>query len=132
MMMYNAAIIKIKINIMLTIRLQRLGKIKQATYRVIISEKSKDPQADSLEILGNYSPKDKKLNVKEDRVKYWLSKGVQTSNTVFNMLLKQGLVTGKKRKSVFLSKSRKEKIAAASAGPRPMAVAKKNGATASA
>ncbi len=96
---------------MLTLRLQRLGKIKQATYRLIVSEKNKDPQAGSLEILGNYNPKDKKFNVKADRVTYWLGKGAQTSPTVFNLLLKTGLVSGAKKRSVFLSKRRKEKIA---------------------
>lgn len=96
---------------MLIIRLQRLGKIKQATYRLIVSEKNKNPQSGSLEILGNYNPRDKKFEVKTERVKYWLSKGAQASNTVFNMLLKNGITSGKKRKSVFLSKSRKEKIA---------------------
>lgn len=96
---------------MLAIRLQRLGKIKQATYRVIVSEKNKDPQAGSLEILGNYNPKDKKLDIKADRVKHWLEKGAQASATVFNLLLKAGLVSGAKKRSVFLSKKRKEKIA---------------------
>lgn len=97
--------------IMLTIRLQRLGKIKQATYRLIVSEKNKDPQSGALEILGNYNPRDKKFEVKTERVEHWFSKGAQASNTVFNMLLKRGITTGQKRKSVFLSKRRKEKIA---------------------
>jgi small subunit ribosomal protein S16 len=40
---------------MLTIRLQRLGKKKQPTYRLIVSEKPRS-QAGSLEILGHYNP----------------------------------------------------------------------------
>ena len=41
---------------MLTIRLQRIGKRKNPTYRLIVSEKARDTQYNSLEILGNYNP----------------------------------------------------------------------------
>jgi len=98
---------------MLAIRLQRLGKAKQPTYRLIINEKTRDTQGRSLEILGNYQPlsKDKKIVLDTERIKYWLSKGAQCSNTVHNLLLKQGITDGKKRKSVSISKKRAEKIA---------------------
>ena len=57
---------------MLTIRLQRVGKKKFPTYRVIVSEKTRDPQARHVEILGSYNPHDKEkgLVLKEDRIKY--------------------------------------------------------------
>ena len=106
---------------MLTLRLQRLGKAKQPTYRLIISEKKHDTQYGALEILGNFNPRDKKFILKADRVKYWLEKGAQASNTVYNLLLKEGVVTGKKRKSVALSKSRKEKMAKKKAASTPQA-----------
>lgn len=96
---------------MLTLRLQRLGKSKQPSYRLIVSEKNRDTQYGALEILGNFNPRDKKFEVKAERVKHWIGKGAQASGTVFNLLLKQGIIEGKKRKSVFLSKKRKEKIA---------------------
>ena len=97
---------------MLTIRLQRVGKKKFPTYRVIISENARDTQAKHVEILGSYNPHDKEkgLVLKEDRIKYWLEKGAQSSNTVFNILVKAGLVTGKKKKSVTVSKKRTEKL----------------------
>ncbi len=99
---------------MLTIRLQRIGKNKRPTYRVIVSEKGRDPHARSLEILGSYNPLDptKKLNVDTARITHWLSLGAQTSDTVFNLFLKNGIVTGKKKMSVSLTKKRREKIAA--------------------
>ncbi|MBI5222287.1 MAG: 30S ribosomal protein S16 [Candidatus Magasanikbacteria bacterium] len=98
---------------MLMIRLQRVGKAKQPTYRFVVSEKARDTQAGSLENLGYYNPvdKDKKLELKVERVKYWLSVGAQASATVYNLLLKNGIVPdGKKRRSVFLSQKRKAKI----------------------
>lgn len=94
------------------IRLQRVGKKKFPTYRLVISEKARDPQARSLEILGSYNPHDKEagLILKEDRIKHWLDNGAQASNTVFNLLLKAGVVDGKKKKAVAISKKRNEKI----------------------
>ena len=97
---------------MLTIRLQRVGKKKFPTYRLVVSEKSRDPQARHLEIVGSYNPHDKEkgLVVKEDRVKHWLDNGAQTSNTVNNLLLKLGLIKGNKKKSVTVSKKRSDKL----------------------
>lgn len=97
---------------MLTIRLQRLGKKKQPTYRLIVSEKTKDPQAGSLEILGHYNPtvEPKVKEFKADRIQYWISKGAQFSETAFNLLLEAGIVEGKKKKSVAISKKRQGKI----------------------
>ena len=97
---------------MLTIRLQRVGKKKYPTYRFIISEKTRDSQAPYLELLGTYNPHDKEngLIIKEDRIKHWLTMGAQTSNTVYIILLKLGLVSGKKKKSITISNTRKKKL----------------------
>ncbi len=97
---------------MLVIRLQRIGKKKQPTYRFVINEKSRDTQAKSLEILGEYNPvaKEKVINLKEDRIKYWLSQGAQTSATVHNLLLKAGLVEGKTRDAITISNKRQGKL----------------------
>jgi len=96
---------------MLTIRFSRTGKKKQPQYRVIISEKHKDPWGKYLELLGQYNPHTKEVNLKADRIKHWLSVGAQTSNSVYNLLLKQGIVEGTKKKSVSLSKKRTAKKA---------------------
>ncbi len=99
--------------IMLTIRLQRIGKNKRPSYRVIVSEKGRDPHARSLEILGSYNPLDptKKLTVDASRVQYWISKGAQTSDTIFNLFLKNEIVKGTKKMSVSITKKRQTKIA---------------------
>jgi|SRR3989344_6339421 len=107
---------------MLTIRLQRVGKKKSATYRLVISEKARDTHDIYLENLGTFNPhaKENAFLPKADRIKYWLGKGAQSSNTVHNLLLRAGLVEGAKKKSVFLSQKRKKKIAdkKASAAPK--------------
>lgn len=99
---------------MLCIRLQRLGKKKQPIYRLIVSDKHKDTQAKSIEIVGSYNPitQPKQIELKKDRIEYWLSVGAQPSPTVHNLFLKEGLVKGKKEKSVFISKKRATKLSA--------------------
>lgn len=99
---------------MLTIRLQRIGKKKKPSYRLVVNEKARDPQAKSLEILGYYSPtQDPKLfEVKADRIKYYIGNGAELSNTVHNLLVKEGVIEGGKKKAVSISNKRKEKIAA--------------------
>ncbi len=99
---------------MLTIRLQRIGKKNSPTYRLVIAEKARDTQGRNLEILGSFNPHAKEggLIPNADRIKYWLSKGAQTSNTVHNLFLKAGIITdAKKKKSVYISKERAVKIA---------------------
>lgn len=98
---------------MLIIRLQRVGKTKKPVYRLIISEKARDTKGTYLELLGTYNPHDKVngLLPKIERIQYWISKGAQMSETVNNLLVKSGVVTGEKQRSVHLSKKRQAKIA---------------------
>jgi len=97
---------------MLTIRLSRVGKKKQPIYRLIVSEKTKDPWGTYLENLGNYNPLTNPATdtFKVDRVKYWISKGAQTSDTVWNLFVDRKIVEGAKRLKVKISKRRKAKL----------------------
>ncbi|MBU1255678.1 30S ribosomal protein S16 [Patescibacteria group bacterium] len=89
---------------MLTIRLIRTGKKNISTFRIVLVEKKAAPKSGKfLEILGNYNPRlstkqGKEINIKEDRIKYWLSQGVQTSETVHNILIEKGIIKGDKIK----------------------------------
>lgn len=98
---------------MLAIRLQRIGKNKFATYRLIVSEKSKDTWGTYLEQVGTFNPhlKENQLLANAERIQFWLSKGAQPSPTLHNLFLKAGLVKGKTKKSVFISKARAAKLA---------------------
>jgi small subunit ribosomal protein S16 len=97
---------------MLVIRLQRMGKKKSPSYRLVLSEKTKDTQGRSLEILGRYNPvmTPKVLDLKEERIKHWISKGAQTSETVHNLLVESGIISADKRTSVSISKKRQGNI----------------------
>lgn len=98
---------------MLTIRLTRIGKTKQPIYRFIVSEKARDPWGKALEILGQYNPRmnPAMINLNKERIEYWISKGAQCSDTVWNLLVDQKIVTGAKRKVIKLSTKRKAKLA---------------------
>lgn len=86
---------------MLVLRLSRVGKKKQPSYRLVVQEKGRDPWGKSFEILGQYNPrtKPKTVNFKEDRIKFWLSKGAQPSATVNNLLLDAKIITGEKERA---------------------------------
>lgn len=98
---------------MLAIRLQRIGKKKIASYRLIVSEKARDTHDKYLELLGTFDPhaKANQFLPKKDRIEYWIGKGAVASPTVHNLLLTAGIVKGKKEKSVFLTKKRQTKLA---------------------
>ena len=99
---------------MLMLRLQRLGKSKHPSYRLVVSEKAKDTQSGTLENLGIYNPAatPKVVDFKKDRILYWISVGAQLSASVNNLFIKENIIKGDKKKSVFLSKKRKAKLAA--------------------
>jgi len=107
---------------MLMIRLQRIGKTKRPVYRIIVSPKHKDTQSGQLEILGTYDSvsKEKKLVIKADRVKYWMSVGAQLSPTLHNLFIKEKIIEGRKRKSVYISKDRRAKMEKAKPAPAPV------------
>jgi small subunit ribosomal protein S16 len=77
---------------MLAIRLSRVGKKGQPFFRIIVQEKTLSPKKKATDIVGHYAPsKDPaEIVIKEDRVKEWISKGAQPSDTVAMLLKKKG------------------------------------------
>ena len=71
---------------MLTIRLTRVGKKKDSSFRVIVVESKRKVQPGNyLEMVGSY-----------DRIKHWMSMGATVSDTVHNLLVSQKIIEGKK------------------------------------
>lgn len=83
---------------MLAIKLQRIGKKHQPSYRVVVAEKRSKLGAPPVEDLGAYSVSTKIANLKKDRLAYWLKIGAQPTTTMWNLLVREGVVTGAKRK----------------------------------
>ncbi len=93
---------------MLTIRLIKIGKRNNSSFRVVLIEKATAPKSGKfLEILGNYNPHNKEINLEEERIKYWLSKGVKTSETVHNLLIRKKVIKGSKIKKNIKEKKKK-------------------------
>jgi|GEM_PF-43990 small subunit ribosomal protein S16 len=97
---------------MLSIRLQRVGQKNAPSYRIVVMPKHRDPQARNTEILGHYNPrlKPRELTIKADRVKHWISKGAQVTDTVWNLLVEEKIVEGKKRSVTHITKKRAGKM----------------------
>lgn len=92
------------------IRLQRVGRKNDASFRVVLTEKQRGPKAgDALEVLGFHNPKQSVSEFKKDRIAYWISVGAQPSDTVHNLLVSQKIVEGKKR-NVLSKKSPIKKV----------------------
>ncbi len=83
---------------MLVIRLQRVGKKHQASFRIVLQESQWKPQGKTLELLGFYNPHSKEKKIQTERVKYWIEKGAQPSGTLHNMFVDLGVVAGEKTK----------------------------------
>jgi small subunit ribosomal protein S16 len=68
----------------LTIRLSRIGKKKKPFYRVVVIERTRPRDGRVVDAVGTYDPLKKPAEIKldVDRVKHWLSKGAQPSDTV--------------------------------------------------
>ena len=70
------------------IRLSRIGKKKHPYYRVVVTEKTRPRNGRFVEIVGTYNPlkKPAAVELNNERVQYWLSKGAQPSDTVRSLL----------------------------------------------
>lgn len=73
---------------MLMIRLARVGARKQPYYRIVVIEKARARNGRSVEVVGTYNPRTSPATVdlKRDRVEYWLAKGAKASPTVGKLL----------------------------------------------
>jgi small subunit ribosomal protein S16 len=68
----------------LMIRLARVGARKQPHYRIVVIEKARARNGRPVEVVGTYNPRTNPATVdlKRDRVDYWVSKGAQMSERV--------------------------------------------------
>ncbi len=90
---------------MLMMRLQRVGRKNDPSFRIVVVDKRTGPKSNkNIAILGSYNPKLNHVQVDKDAAKGWLSKGVQPSDTVHNILVAQKVIEGR-MKNVLPKKS---------------------------
>lgn len=73
---------------MLAIRLKRVGSKGHPIYRIVVSDSRKKTKGAAVEEIGTYNPHPEfsEVNLKLDRVDYWLSNGAKPSNTVKKLI----------------------------------------------
>jgi small subunit ribosomal protein S16 len=95
---------------MLTIRFLRQGKKHQPFFKIVVTDKRRSPKSGKfIEEVGFYNPITKEKGFKRERIKYWLSQGVDTSDSVHNLLVKEGIIQGKKIPVHSTKKKKEEK-----------------------
>ncbi len=75
---------------MLMIRLSRTGARKQPHYRVVVIEKERARNGRPVEVVGTYNPRTEpaSIELKRERITYWISKGAQMSDRVNKIVSK--------------------------------------------
>ena len=83
------------------IRLSRGGSKKRPFYRIVAADQRAPRDGRYIEKLGTYNPMvpkehDDRLNINEERVKYWLSQGAEPTDRLVKLLASLGLVEAPK------------------------------------
>lgn len=77
------------------LRLKRFGRRHQSFYRVSAMDTRKPRDGRVIEELGWYDPEAKdpqhQISLKRERVEFWLKAGAQPSETVAQLLRRQGI-----------------------------------------
>jgi len=78
---------------MVKLRLTRVGKKKQPSYRLVAADSRKPRDGRFIEILGHYNPMvtPQTLVIKEEKVLEWLKKGAQPTDALKRLLVRDGL-----------------------------------------
>ena len=95
---------------MLVIRFLRVGKKNQPSFKIVVTDKRESSTTGrSVEEVGFWNPLTKEKVLKSERIKYWLSVGAKPSPTVFNLLVSEKIIEGKKIDVHKKAKEKKEK-----------------------
>ena len=74
------------------LRLTRMGAKKRPSYRIVASDSRQKRDGEYLELVGTYDPIANETNIDESIALKWLKNGAQPSDTVRNLLSKQGIM----------------------------------------
>lgn len=66
----------------------RTGAKKRPSYRIVVKEKQSKRDGAYLENLGTYNPtrEPAEINLDMERVRYWIGKGAQPTDTVGRLI----------------------------------------------
>ena len=94
---------------MVKMRLLRMGDKKNPIYRVVVVDSRKAATGEYIECVGHYRPTcdPVELTINVEAAKNWLSKGVQPTETVKNLLVKAGAIEKSEKLSPSKTKGKK-------------------------
>ena len=82
---------------MLKIRLQRIGRRNNPSYRVVVVDsQAAAKKGKPVELLGTHDTIRKTTSLNNERILHWISQGAQVSDTMHNILIKNGVIEGVK------------------------------------
>ena len=75
------------------IRLARVGSKKNPIYRVVVADSRSPRDGKFIEIVGRYNPQTQPstIEIDEAKVKDWISKGAQPTDSVRRLMKAQGI-----------------------------------------
>ncbi len=78
---------------MVRIRLRRVGSRKNPIWRIVVADKRSPRDGRTIETIGRYNPQTDPSTIvlDEERVRHWLDRGAQPSETVRKLLKTQGI-----------------------------------------
>ena len=83
---------------MLRIRFFRVGKKNQPSFKIVVTDKRNPPKGGRfLEELGFWNPLTKEKILHQERIKFWITRGAQPSDSVYNLLVSQQIIKAKKK-----------------------------------
>ena len=96
---------------MVKMRLFRMGDKKNPIYRIVVVDSRKAATGEYIDCVGHYRPtcEPVELDVNVAKAQEWLSKGVQPTETVKNLLVKVGAVEKSEKLSPSKTKGKKSK-----------------------
>ncbi len=102
---------------MVVIRLQRVGKKNNPSYRVVVTDSRTSVRGECIEVIGFYDPIHKNCTIDAGKVDAWKAKGAQISDSVSTLIKRDGKAPAKKaakpnRKSALRAKMAEEAKAA--------------------
>jgi small subunit ribosomal protein S16 len=103
---------------MLKIRLQRVGKKNDPSFRVVLVEHTMRPRGEFIELLGSYNKVQKQKSFNSERILYWISKGAQLSATMNNLLVDEKIIDKEKVKAW---RPKKKPVSAETTASKPVA-----------
>ncbi|MDD4003339.1 MAG: 30S ribosomal protein S16 [Clostridia bacterium] len=92
-------------------RLTRLGAKKAPFYRIIVSDSRKARDGEYIDKIGHYNPLSQPVEIKidEEKAKKWLARGVQPTETVKSLLVRNGVLPKSEKLSPSRTKTKKKK-----------------------